>query len=180
MIKFSRRGLTTAVAVAAAAGSLTWAAGSASAATNGHHFPEPPACSNHELAAWVNADSASPGAGNVYYNLNFTNLGHHACWVAGHPHVIAEDAHQNPLGAPAGTLPGPGNPVILMPGESAHSVLDYLQGAIDPSCKPEPSSYLGVSLSKAKDWRHAFFAMPICSKWTVRTLEVGPLQHGAA
>jgi len=182
MIKLSRRSVATAAAVlATAAGSLAWAATSASAATAAHRSPAPPACSAHDLAVWVNADSANPGAGNVYYNLNYTNTGAHACWLSGYPHVIAEDAHQDPLGAPAGLITGiPGHPVELVPGESAHSVLDYLQGALDPRCEPEQSSYLGVSTANSGGWRHAFFALPICSRHDVRTLKVGVIERGAA
>jgi hypothetical protein len=181
MNKLSRRGIATVAAVlATAAGALAGAATSASAAT-AHQYPEPPACSTQELAVWVNADSANPGAGNVFYNLNYTNLDKHPCWLKGYPYAIAEDAHQDSLGAPAAVIPGPPeHPVLLVPGESAHSVLDYLQGALNPSCKPEMASYLAVGLPKNRVWRHAFFALPICSRHDVINLKVGMIQPGAA
>jgi hypothetical protein len=181
MIKFSRRGLATAVAVAAAAGSLTWAASSASAATGGHHYPQPPACSAQELAVWVNADSANPGAGNVFYNLDYTNLGDHACWLAGYPDVIATDSHGDPLGAPAERdQVGPSLPVVLEPGRSAHSVLDYLEGALTPACMPEQSAYLDVKAPQSGGWRKAFFSQQICSHRSVINLKVSEVKEGAA
>lgn len=182
MNKLSHRGVATAAAVlAAAAGSLTWAASSASAATATGHDPELPTCSAHNLAVWVNADSANPGAGNVYYNLDYTNLGEHACWLSGFPHVIATDSHGDPLGAPAAPLGhGPGRRVILEPGQSAHSVLDYLEGALTRECVPEQSSYLDVQAPESRGFRSAFFAQPICSHRSVTNLEVGVVEPGAA
>jgi hypothetical protein len=181
MNKLSRRGIATAAAVlATAAGSLAWGVTSASAATATSHHPGPMACTTQQLGVWVNADSANPGAGTIAYNLNYTNLGEHPCWLSGYPYAIAEDAHQMPLGAPAHVIPGVGHPVMLMPGASAHSVLDYLEGAITPACKPEPASYLSVGLPHNKIWRHAFFALPICSKHNVVNLKVGVIQPGAA
>jgi len=182
MNKPSRRGIATAAAVlATAAGSLAWAATSASAATTAHHYPEVSPCSAQQLAVWVNADSASPGAGNVFYNLNYTNISERACWIDGYPHVIATDLHGDPLGAPAGLLESrPGIPAILEPGQSAHSVLDYLQGALTPECMPEPAAYLDVSTPQSGGWRKAFFALPICARHDVVNLKVGRVERGAA
>jgi hypothetical protein len=183
MNKFSRRGVATAVAVlAAAAGSLTWAATAASAATAAHQYPDHSVCEAHELAVWVNADSANPGAGNTYYNLDYTNIGDHACWLAGYPDVIAADFDGMPIGAPAEQLGyGPNLPVELAPGESAHSVLDYIQGSLTtPGCMPERSSSLDVKAPSSHGWRSAFFVQDVCSHRSVISLKVGAVERGAA
>jgi len=182
MLKVSRRAAASAAAVLAlGAGSLTWAATSASAATAKPAAPAyvPRPCNTSQLAAWVNADSADGTAGTTYYHLDLTNTGGRACWLYGWPGVSAVNWAGRQLGVPA-VRRGPAHPGIVnvAPGGTAHALLGYVDVQLSPSCRPATATFLRVYPPASRNARHAFFPLPVC---TTRTwdLTIGPIQYGA-
>jgi hypothetical protein len=163
MIKLSRRAVSAAAAVlTVGAGSLTWAASSASAGTG---FI--PRCAQAQLAVWVNADGADGTAGTTYYHLEFTNIGRTTCHLNGFPGVSATNLAGHQLGVPAVRSSAvPAQFVNIPPGGTAHSILGYVDIQVGPPCKPVTASYLKVFPPGDTSARHAFFALPVCTDKT--------------
>lgn len=182
MLKVSRRAVASAAAVLAlGAGSLTWAATSASAATTKPAAPSyvPRPCSTGQLAAWVNADSADGTAGTTYYHLDLTNTGNRTCWLYGWPGVSAVNWAGTQLGLPAVRRADVRARVVnVAPGATAHAMLGYVDVQVSRSCRPVTATFLRVYPPANRNARHAFFPLPVC---TTRTwdLTIGRIQYGA-
>src|ERR1700753_2502282 len=83
-----------------------------------------PACTAHDLGAWLAVTQGNGPAGSVYSPLQFTNLSRHACSMRGFPGVSALNRAAHQLGSPAGRDHAvPVRTVALAPGATAHSVL---------------------------------------------------------
>ncbi|MEV6047654.1 DUF4232 domain-containing protein [Streptomyces xanthochromogenes] len=112
-----------------------------SAVTPSAHTPAP-ALSSSAGAARCTADRlhlslgrASPGAGNIYVPLVFTNTGKVACRLQGFPGVSLLSASGARIGEPAqregGALPA----VVLAPGKAAYASLHTVnEGVSDKPC----------------------------------------------
>jgi Protein of unknown function (DUF4232) len=177
MIKLSRRTVATATAVLAlGAGSVTWVATSASAATARPGFV--PRCTSGQLAVWVNADSADGTAGTTYYNLDLTNTGGKTCYLYGWPGVSATNSAGRQLGVPAVRNPNvPARIVNVAPGGTAHALLGYVDVQLSPACRPTTATFLKVIPPNTTAARHAYFPLTVC---TTRTfdLTIGRIQSG--
>jgi hypothetical protein len=76
--------------------------------------------------------NGSPGAGQVYANLVFTNSGATACTMSGYPGVSLLDASGNQIGQPATRNGGTIASVRLQPNGSAYSTLHTVNSGIAP------------------------------------------------
>jgi uncharacterized protein DUF4232 len=189
MFKLSRRGVASAAAVIAlGAGSVTWAATSASAAPAipaAHSADARPAtagyiprCTTADLAVWVNADSEDGAAGTIYYHLDFTNLSGSTCHLYSYPGVSAVNGAGKPLGVAAVRTAGaPASYVNIPAGGTAHSVLGYVDAQLSRSCKPAMATLLKVYPPDDHGARDAFFPLPVCTTKTW-DLRVGRIQPG--
>jgi hypothetical protein len=189
MIKLSRRGVATAVAVLAlGAGSVTVAATSASAAPASAIGPSVaatpvvygyiPRCTAADLAVWVNADSENGAAGTIYFHLDFTNVSAGTCHLYSYPGVSAANGAGKQLGPAAIRTPGvPATYVNIPAGGTAHSVLGYVDAQLSRSCKPASATLLKVYPPDDQGVRDAFFPLPVCTTKTW-TLRVGRIQPG--
>ena len=87
------------------------------------------ACTSNHTRVWY----GMPGdgaAGHVYYQLEFSNVGHSSCSLYGYPGVSAVNLHGNQVGKPA-SHGGSRLLVTLAPGATAHVVLSVTQaGAV--------------------------------------------------
>ena len=181
MIKISRRAIATAAAaLAVGAGSVTWVATSASAATANPAAPSAriQPCSASQLGVWVNADSGNGAAGTIFYHLDFTNTSGRTCYLYGWPGVTATNWAGGQLGKPARQVQDVKARVVnVPPGGTAHAALGYVDAQLSPSCRPATAALLKVTPPASKGARHAFFPLPVCTKaWT---LTVGLIQRGA-
>lgn len=70
---------------------------------------------------WVPVEGAAT-AGPVYYQLEFSNVGHRTCTLRGYPSVWAVNAYGVKVGVPA-SHSGVPRTVVLRPGATAHAVL---------------------------------------------------------
>lgn len=85
-----------------------------------------------------------PGAGNVYYPLQFTNTGKSACVLNGFPGVSLIQRDGSVIGKPAARQGGAGKPVTIAPGKTVQSDLHTLnKGIKGNSCWKQPA-YLMV------------------------------------
>jgi hypothetical protein len=177
MIKRFRRAAVAAAAALALAGGAAWAASSASAST----FPIGQ-CGPGNLAVWVNADGADHTAGTTFYHLEYTNVSNVTCFLWGYPGVLATTLGGKQLGAAAAhNDPVTEKNVYLVAGATAHSVLGYVDAAVDSSCKPTTAAYLKVYVPGAFGPNRAFFPLPVCTTLkpvdlTVRRFQAGVLR----
>ncbi|MFC8407182.1 DUF4232 domain-containing protein [Streptomyces griseoincarnatus] len=98
-----------------------------------------PRCTHDRLA--LSLGRISPGAGNLYAPLVFTNEGTSACHLEGFPGVTLLDASGERIGAPAQRSGDKRPAVVLAPGESAYAALHTLnKGISDAPCRRPAAS----------------------------------------
>ncbi len=178
-------GIAGAVLAAATAFTLTAAQAPAlarTAAATGGASTSTPKCTASELGVWVAADQADGAAGTVFFPLEFTNLGGHACTLFGFPGVSALDSHGHQLGSPASWDHSvPPKLVTLAPGASAHSVLAY-SDAIVGNCSPahvRTASTLRIFPPDRFQATHAYWDLATCAVKGSVFLRVEAIQPGA-
>jgi hypothetical protein len=179
-----------AVVIAAASVSALIAANSASAASSsgaalaaGTAVASPvPACTAGDLGAWVAITQGNGAAGSIYYPLQFTNLSGHACAMRGFPGVSAIDQDGHQLGSPAAWEPVvPVRTVVLAPGATAHTILQYSDAAVStaPGCHPVFSTVaLRVYPPGQYSATYAAFDLEACSHPGPVYMGVGPVLSG--
>jgi hypothetical protein len=152
--------IATAVALSLGIGGAVWAATAASAAP-----AAAPACATANLAVWVDVSQGSAAAGTIFYPLDFTNTGSHACTLFGYPGVSATNANTKQLGRAAGRNPQFKAKTVTIPaGGSAHAVLSVVDvGNFTPSgCQPTNASLIKVFPPNRKSAAFGFFSLPVC------------------
>lgn len=98
-----------------------------------------PRCTHDRLT--LSLGRISPGAGNLYVPLVFTNKGTAACHLKGFPGVTLLDASGERIGAPAQRSGDMRPAVVLAPGESAYAALHTLnKGISDEPCRQPATS----------------------------------------
>jgi hypothetical protein len=186
--KTARR-ITAALAAATAAGLIAVTAISAAAspgavlASDTAHTTATavPACTAHDLGAWLAVTQGNGAAGSVYYPLQFTNLSRHACAMRGFPGVSALDRAAHQLGSPAGRDHAvPVRTVVLAPGATAHSVLRLSDVVLStPACHPVYSAIeLRIYPPNQRQSTLAAYDLQACAHAGPVYLHVGPVQAG--
>ena len=124
--RLSRR-LAVGVGLASAAILLPTAALASSATAGAPSRPSVAACISTHTRVWygVPGDGAT---GHIFFQLQFSNIGHSTCSYFGYPGVSAVDIHGHQVGLPA-SHSGTRLTVTLAPGGTAHVVLDVTQAA---------------------------------------------------
>ncbi|MGD0704393.1 MAG: DUF4232 domain-containing protein [Trebonia sp.] len=178
----SAAGLIVAAA-AFAAGSPGAASGAALASDTARVSLAPvPACQAGQLGVWLALAQSNGAAGTIYYPLNFTNVGGHACSLHGFPGVsaIARNGHQ--LGSPAGWATGvAAGTVVLAPGATAHTILQYRDAEVStaPGCDPVNTAVvLRVYPPGRYDATIAAFDLQVCSHAGPVYMSVEPILPG--
>lgn len=177
MAKPSRRTLTAAAAVLAiGAGSLTWAATSATAATAASVIPR---CAPSQLYVWGSPDSGNGAAGTIYYHLDFTNVSGSTCRLYGYPGVSAVNSAGKQLGVPARrNAVTPAKYINIAPNGTAHSILGYVDAQLGSGCPHATATFLQVYPPGTTGSRHAWFPLQVCTNKAV-DLTVEVVQTGA-
>lgn len=100
-------------------------------------------CSTADLTVWLGVGEGSAAAGSTYYPLELTNISNHRCRLFGFPGVSAVSDHQ--LGSPAQrNRAHPTYRVSLLPGSTAHAVLQIVDVANFPSSRCKPADATGL------------------------------------
>ncbi len=115
------RRLVIGVSVACAAVLLPVTALAASAASGAPARPAAAPCNGASTTAWIGLP-ANGTAGTSFYELEISNIGHHACTFFGYPGVSTLDIHGHQIGRPA-RHSGAKSLVTLQPGGTSHVVL---------------------------------------------------------
>jgi Protein of unknown function (DUF4232) len=122
-------------------------------------------CSTGNLSVWVDVSQPSGAAGSVYYPLDFTNTGGHACTLRGYPGVSATLANGDQLGGAAERNSQYKVETVTIPaGGTAHAILTWVQiGNFTPSdCKPATASLIKVYPPNRKSAAYGFFSLQGC------------------
>jgi hypothetical protein len=133
-------------------------------------------CSASGLVVWAGEEPGGGAAGSVYYRIQFTNLSHRTCTIAGFPKVSAVNLKGKRVGAVATHSPGKKlGAVKLVQGGTATAqlrIVDALNFSAD-ECRPTWAAGLRVALPGGHGAKVAPLAFRTCGLASARTLEVG-------
>ena len=175
-----------AASVAGLIATAALAASSSGAALAADTMPAAPAavraCTASDLGAWVAVTQGNGAAGSIFYPLQFTNLGRHACAMRGFPGVSAIDRNGHQLGSPASWDHAlPARTVVLAPGATAHSILRWSDATVatSPGCHPVSSTF-ELRIYPPGQYRatYAAFGLKACSHAGLAYLSVETIQPG--
>jgi hypothetical protein len=137
------------------------------------------ACSTSRLEVWLGVGEGGAAAGSTYYPLELTNVSSRGCRLFGFPGVSAVAGRQ--LGSPAQrNRARPTYKVTLLPGATAHAVLQITDVGNFPSskCKPAEASALRVYPPGQFSAAEIPFSFRACSAKGPLFLSVQPVQPG--
>ena len=137
------------------------------------------ACSTSGLEVWLGVGEGGAAAGSTYYPLEFTNTSNRRCRLFGFPGVSAVANGQ--LGSPAQrNRAHPTQTVTLLPGATAHTVVQFVDVGNFPAsrCKPADASGLRVYPPGQFSAAEIPFSFRACSAKGPAFLSVEPIQPG--
>jgi hypothetical protein len=117
-MKLTKRAGLLGATIGAAAMLATTGALAASAAPSG---PATPRCTSASMAVWTGFPG-DDAAGHSFWQLQISNVGHHACTLFGYPGVSVANGSGHQVGLPA-SHSGPKALVTIPAGGTAHVVL---------------------------------------------------------
>jgi len=115
------RTIGRALLLAAGLGALVLTAASASA--SGARAATASRCTAANTQSWLGLGVGGGTLGSIYYPLEFSNVGHHACTLSGYPGVSAFGANGSQVGPAASRNTEHHGTVTLAPGATAHAIL---------------------------------------------------------
>jgi len=136
-------------------------------------------CTTPGLAVWLGLGEGGAAAGSTYYPLELTNITSRRCRLFGFPGVSATTDRQ--LGSPAErNRARPANTLNLLPGATAHTVLQIVDVGNFPAamCKPANASGLRVYPPNEFSAAEIPFSFRACSAKGPVFLSVEPIQPG--
>lgn len=80
-------------------------------------------CTAANTQSWLGLGVGGGTLGSIYYPLEFSNTGHHACTLTGYPGVSAFGGNGSQVGPAAGRNTEHHGTVTLAPGATAHALL---------------------------------------------------------
>jgi Protein of unknown function (DUF4232) len=148
-------------------------------------------CSASRLRVTLDVHAAGAAAGSSFVPLDFTNVSHNACRMAGYPAVsFATGAAGRRVGTTAALDRSVKvRPVALAPGATAHAWLQVIDAQNYPAkkCHPVMADGLRVNLPGQRGTSFVSHAFPACSKamhgsqiLTVQPIEPGRARRGTA
>jgi hypothetical protein len=135
-----------------------------------------PQCTAGQTYVWL-ALAPNGAAGTIFYPIEFTNTGSHACWLYGYPGVSAVNTRFNRLGPPAGRYEATPRRVTLRAGQSAHALLGIVEAGFISGCRAATAAGLGVYPPNQR-LRQVIgsFTFRVCTKKV--SMRVYPVQSG--
>lgn len=173
----------SALATAAAATAVLSLTTAASAVTHRSRAadPKPSACAAADLGVWLAVDEGSGAAGSIYYPLQFTNLGRHACLLRGFAGVVAVSKAGKQLGRAASRdHVTPVKTVLVAAGGTAHATLRYSDVVVG-DCRASrrvPAFQLRVTPPSARRSAHAQFGLDVCTAQGSAFMSVTAIKPG--
>ena len=136
-------------------------------------------CATSALAVWLGVGEGGSTAGSTFYPLELTNISSHACHLFGFPGVSAWRGHL--LGSPAQRNHAvPEHTVTLLPGETAHTVVQITDAGNFSRSQCAPVTAFGLKVIPPGETTSAGvpFSFRACSKAGPVFLTVRPVQTG--
>src|SRR6185437_12032018 len=122
-MKLTRRAGLVSIGLSAAAILATTAALTGAASSAAPSRPATPACNSAHMTVWTGFPSDN-ATSHSFWQLQISNVGHHACTLRGYPGVSVLNASGHQVGLPATRNPST-TPLVTIPaGGTAHVVLD--------------------------------------------------------
>lgn len=140
--------------------------------------PQVAQCTGGNTYVWL-ALAPNGAAGTIYYPIEFTNLGAHACWLYGYPGVSAVTSKGGRVGPPAGRFGQPPKPhkVTLGHNQTAHALLGIIENGIIGGCHAATGGGLSVYPPGQTEKQGIFnFTFPVCKNKVY--MHVYPVQAG--
>jgi Protein of unknown function (DUF4232) len=190
MTRVTRRALTgTAVLCGAAVLSgtaLTALPGAAQAATTTAASPArtspagtspawSPKCTSQQTEIWLGLGLGGGTAGTIFYPVEFTNVGHHACFLWGFPKAAAISASGHQIGKSSRALRLRHGVVELFPGWTAHATLGIVEAG-NVCSHPVRAASLRIRAPHQRASTDLPFAFQACHGR--RVLVFGPIMPG--
>jgi hypothetical protein len=190
MTRVTRRALTgTAVLCGAAVLSgtaLTALPGAAQAATTTAASPArtspagtspawSPKCTSQQTEIWLGLGLGGGTAGTIFYPVEFTNVGHHACFLWGFPKAAAISASGHQIGKSSRALRLRHGVVELFPGWTAHATLGIVEAG-NVCSRPVRAASLRIRAPHQRASTDLPFAFQACHGR--RVLVFGPIMPG--
>ncbi len=169
-----------AAAVASAAILLPAVALASSAGTAAPVAAAAARCPRADLTSWI-GEPGDGTAGSTYYQLEISDISHHACTLYGFPGVSAVGTGGGQLGSPARRAPGHAvKTVTLAPGQTAHVILQVVDVGVYSSsaCHQATASELRVYAPGDYSSMVIPVALRACAKAGPVFLNVSPVLAG--
>jgi hypothetical protein len=171
-----RRGTAAATIAAAATLLPAIALASSNSPASAGAAPVPP-CATSGLVVWLNT-MGNGAAGNIAYQLEFTNLSGHKCTLFGYSGVSGVNLHGKQLGRAAHRSPGIAKHVVtLANGATAkETILIAETGNIPRSlCRPVTAAGLRIYPPNQFGAKVVPFPFGACSRNSTQYLQVWPV-----
>ncbi len=178
MVRLTHRAGRRVIAAASIACAAALLPAVALAATGSHQHATPAAsqCRAANTTVWLGLNPDGATAGTTYYPIEFTNTGHHACWMYGYPGVSAITASGHRTG-PAASHAGTRHTVTLRAGGTAHVLLGIVQRGFISGCHAGKGDGIEV-YAPGQTSRQPIddFGFPVCANKVF--MHVGPVRAG--
>jgi hypothetical protein len=127
---------------------------------------------------WLNT-TGNGFAGGIGYELQFTNITHHACSMEGFPNVTAVNVAGHRIGAPATHSGSAGSIVDVSAGATVKATWLVTDTANIPvaTCQPTTAAGIRVSAPFARTSDVIPFPFSVCSAPGTSSMEVGTVTH---
>jgi len=136
-------------------------------------------CATSGLAVWIGIGQGGAAAGSTFHPLELTNISNHRCRLFGFPGVSAVAGRQ--LGSPAErNRAHPTYAVTLLPGATAHTILQIVDVGNFPAARCKPAEATGLRVYPPGQFAAAEipFSFRACSAKGPIFLSVEPIQPG--
>jgi hypothetical protein len=160
-MKLTSRGKAI-VAAAAIACSAALVPAVALASSAAPQAPQVSKCSLGSILDWI-ADAPNGAAGTLYFPVEFTNVGPHACWLDGYPKVTGITATIKPIGPAAGHFGATAHKVVIGHNQTAHALLGIVSDGVIAGCHAATGAGLAITPPGVNDRQFVFnFSFPAC------------------
>jgi hypothetical protein len=86
-----------------------------------------PRCTSRQTEIWLGLGEGGGTAGTIFYPVQFTNVGRHACFIWGFPKAAAISASGHQIGKSSRAVRLRHGVVELFPGQTAHATLGIIE-----------------------------------------------------
>jgi hypothetical protein len=134
-----------------------------------------PHCTEAQTEIWLGLGNGGGTAGTIFYPLEFSNVGRHACTLTGYPRAWALTGAGRQIGKSSRHLSAPHGVVTLRPGRTAHASLGVIEAG-NVCSKPVNAGILKVRAPRQGSSTQLSLGFQACHG--KRVLVIGPIVPG--